>query len=221
MNRLSDRMLHAIQAAGTNQARLAKACGTQPTTIRDIVVKQTEPRFRLLFKIAEALNVSPLWLAKGEGRMRLEKPSETLPRGELFVVPVKGVCSAGRWAEAPATSDVSTEELMIPEQRYSELFGLTVSGDSMDKIYADGTILICCPLSIYTSQVRDGDHVIAQRACAGEYETTVKVISKDLAGRVWLVPESTNASHQAVLAADASAETVEIIAIVVGAYSRR
>lgn len=221
MNRLSDRMLHAIQLAGTNQARLAKACGTQPTTIRDIVVKQTEPRFRLLFKIAEALNVSPLWLAKGEGRMRLVEPSETPPRGELVVVPVKGVCSAGRWAEVPATSDVSTEELMIPEQRYAELFGLTVSGDSMDKHYADGTILICCPLSIYTSQVRDGDHVIAQRVRAGEYETTVKAISKDLAGRVWLAPESTNANHQPFLAADTSAETVEIIAVVVGAYSRR
>lgn len=220
MNRLSDRMLHAIQAAGTNQARLAKACGTQPTTIRDIVVKQTEPRFRLLFKIAKALNVSPLWLAKGEGSMRAE-PSETPSRGDLFVVPVKGACSAVHWSGAPATSDVSTEEMMLPERRYSELFGLTVSGDSMDKHYADGTILICCPLSVYPSKVKDGDHVIAQRARAGEYETTVKSISKDLAGRVWLAPESTNANHQSILSADTSSETVEIIAVVVGAYLRR
>ena len=97
------------------------------------------------------------------------------------------------------------------------IFALKVKGDSMNKLYPDGSYLICCPLEKMPQKLKSGHKVICQRLHAdGLVEATVKEYVETAEG-IFLVPHSTNPEHKPIkLIQDDT--TLTLTAVVIGSY---
>lgn len=71
-----DRVAAAREAAGMNQAQLAKRLGVRHNTLRGWEDDISEPRANRLSMLAGLLNVSMMWLINGEGE-GLDGPDQT------------------------------------------------------------------------------------------------------------------------------------------------
>jgi SOS-response transcriptional repressor LexA len=97
---------------------------------------------------------------------------------QLFVIgQVKaGVfAEAWRWPEEDWEGFTGRADLGVPVQ---QRFGLRVSGDSMNQVYPDGTILEC--IEYDGRDIESGKRVIVQRTKVdGSVEATVKELVRD------------------------------------------
>lgn len=76
---LKDRLRIAMEAAGMNQAALARACGvTRPSVSGWLSGKGRFLRGENLLAAANALGISQQWLATGEGSMKPAQHNETV-----------------------------------------------------------------------------------------------------------------------------------------------
>lgn len=146
-----------------------------------------------------ALGVSFEWLQTGEGRGPGAKPPVAEIEG-LDLVPIIGEVQAGSWREAV---ELPPEEWRyVPAQadpRYPGVprFALVLRGPSMDKLYPDGTVLICVKLIDLGRDPVPGEKVICQRRdLAGLMEATVKELVAEKDGSFWLWPRSNHPAHQ-------------------------
>lgn len=154
--------------------------------------------------------VSPYWLMTGEGPVtggpvRGESPeAEADPFIDLSVAPrlrVLGEVSAGAWLEVDpiAPYDAPLFEVPVPlDPQYprGKLFGLIVRGSSINKIAADGDVLVCLDLSAGFDVAQD-DLVIVERRRAQEglREVSAKRIRRKHA-TIEFWPESTDPRWQ-------------------------
>lgn len=134
-----------------------------------------------IVKLAKALKVSPSYIMGIED----EQPQlETLP---VKKIPVVSKISAGL--------PIYSEENLIDYiyfatnklNSYKEEFGLKVSGDSMDKIFQDGDIVVVEKDSI----VENGQLGVVM---INSYNATVKRIRYN-GDQIILIPESNNTNH--------------------------
>lgn len=204
--------------AGKNQRQLSIEVGVAPTTIADMRTGKTEPKYTTVFRIAEALGVDAVWLATGKGAPHMISADVLIDLTEVVVV---GAVQAGIFTETLATD--GDQRFAVPKLPFPDVFGLEVRGDSMDLIYPPGSYVICAPLMSYTRQVKSGDHVVISRERRGEHEYTLKEITRDLAGRTWLNPKSSNPVHQPIMLAgdEDGAGVVSIHSVVVSEYRIR
>lgn len=72
MNTLGKRLLTARKLSGLTQAELTKKSGVSQQLISRIENDKVESTTEV-FKLADALNVNPRWLATGDGEMESEK----------------------------------------------------------------------------------------------------------------------------------------------------
>lgn len=70
MNKFAERLRYARQLQGLTQAALAKACGLSQGAIANYEGKSRQSA-KEIFRLAEALRVSPIWLSQGMGPMEL------------------------------------------------------------------------------------------------------------------------------------------------------
>lgn len=175
------------KASGHTQQSLADVMGVEQPTVQRWESGKREPSLKQLVDLAEILGVEP-------GRL-LGDTSATPLGPRLFV---KGTVAAGVWREAMELPEV--EWITFTGRAGIEVptdyrFGLRVEGDSMDQVYPEGTILEC--VSVFSGiDAAPGRRVIALRTNAsGMVEATVKELV-DVSGELWLVPRSSNPSHQ-------------------------
>ena len=143
---------------------------------------------------------------------------------------IKGYVQAGLWEDPDLTSH---EELgLVPvigaAAKYKNVFTLIVNGDSMDKVFSEGTYLICVHYSDYKEEIVNGDKVIVEADSFGLYETTVKEFHRDVKGNIWLRPCSYNDKYKpyplpdgmdtSVTIGRRTIEEIRIIAVVKGSY---
>lgn len=193
------------------QAELASLVGVEQPTVQRWEAGKREPDFAQLFRLAEALDVSPGTLIE---------PEIAAPMGpRLFV---KGEVVAGVWREAFELPADQWETFTGRADVLADLdhrFGLRVIGDSMNTIYPEGTILDCVS-TFGHAEVAPGKRVIVVRTnLDGETEATVKELQEQ-DGELWLVPRSHNPMHLPFKLGDEAPGIVEtrIAAVVVGAY---
>ncbi len=147
-------------------------------------------------------------------------------------IQIHGSVQAGHWAEAVELQPYERETITIPRpDGHETYFGLTVKGQSMNREYPEGTILICVPIWDYDHPIESGDHVIVHRHDGGGMtEATVKEFVLDDLGRYWLWPRSTDPEfqqpieikHEQLTAQDcACTADVQITAIVVADFRVR
>lgn len=139
-----------------------------------------------------------------------------------------GDAAAGQWREAfewprdewlPLSFSIRDDRYPATQRR-----ALRIRGDSMDALYPDGSFVIFVRLADIGRKVVTGDRVVALRHRQGLIEATVKEYLKDQKGRRWLLPRSSNPSHQAIALGPSgedgeSADEVEIFGLVVGSQT--
>jgi SOS-response transcriptional repressor LexA len=164
-------------------------------------------------RYARFFRVKPEWLLYGKS----EGITVTELGPRLFVV---GEVAAGVFAEAWRRDESQWEAFTgrpDVDAPLKDRFGLAVSGDSMNQVYPEGTILECV-WYFGDKIIPDGKRVIVQRTKKnGTLEATVKELVRDENGIEWLVPRSSNPVHQAFRGDQPGEEIarVEIIAVVV------
>lgn len=154
--------------------------GLAYTTVRSILERGVfNAKVENVIKICKGLNIKP------EEIMDIEQPQiETLP---VKKIPVVSKISAGL--------PIYSEENLIDYIYFAtnklnsdkEEFGLKVSGDSMDKIFQDGDIVVVEKDSI----VENGQLGVVM---INGYNATVKRIRYN-GDQIILIPESNNSSH--------------------------
>lgn len=154
--------------------------GLAYTTVRSILERGIfNAKVENVIKICKGLNIKP------EDLMEIERPVvETMP---VKKIPVVSQISAGL--------PIYSEENLIDYIYFAtnklnadkEEFGLKVSGDSMDKIFQDGDIVVVEKDSV----VENGQLGVV---LINGYNATVKRIRYN-GDQIILIPESNNSSH--------------------------
>lgn len=165
--------------AGSIKA-FSEEIGLAYTTVRSILERGVfNAKVENVIKICKGLNIKP------EEIMDIEQPQlETLP---VKKIPVVSKISAGL--------PIYSEENLIDYIYFAtnklnadkEEFGLKVSGDSMDKIFQDGDIVVVEKDSV----VENGQLGVV---LINGYNATVKRIRYN-GDQIILIPESNNSSH--------------------------
>lgn len=144
---------------------------------------------------------------------------------EAKKIKVIGFVQAGVWREAIQWDENDYYSMYIPGAEQYEgknLYALEVRGESMNKVYPEGSCIICMPIFEYDKEIKSGLKVICQRTnpSTGEVEATVKeyVMTED--GSVYLVPHSTNPAFTSCRMDTGECGETEITAVVIGSYKK-
>lgn len=217
-----ERLRQARKAAGFETAAdAARAIGEHPQNVRDNEADRRGITPEKAELYARAFRVSAAWLLFGAEDHATASVAPA--RDDLRMVGVVGEVRAGAWQEIPAEQPEPVEfvPVALPEYARASLFALTVVGRSMDRHYADGSIVVVCPA--HEAGIREGDHVVVRRWRGGLAETTLKEVVVEPGG-VALWPRSSDPAYQTPIRLQAvrdADEGPEIIGVVVGSFSAR
>lgn len=206
---MADRLQAAREAFGFSSARsAAQAFGWKESTYGAHENGQNGFNPETARKYARAFNVSAAWLLTGEGRGPARLPG-------VRYVRVLGDVQAGVWRESnewPADDQFGIAIPDEPELERARLFALEVRGNSMDRIYPAGTIVVCVAAVSQRQLVAGKRYVVERIRADGHRETTLKTVSADQDGRLWLVPESNDPRFSAALPVRGEeGETIRVI----------
>ena len=152
----------------------------------------------------------------------------TARNSSIKQIAVVGAVQAGVFKEVMEYQDKSNA-VSVPLGKYenSNVFALDVRGPSMNREYAEGSILVCVPLLELQDPLVSGDHVIVHRTtAAGSVEATCKELKIDLDEKTaWLWPRSDHPEHQVPIHIpwnqhlpdkhEHEGDTIEIVAVVI------
>ncbi|MGE6359152.1 LexA family transcriptional regulator [Staphylococcus capitis] len=163
-----------------DRKKLSDGLKVKYTTLSDWINAKTYPRIDKIELLADYFNVTKADLVEDKERQALE----TLP---VKKIPVVAKISAGL--------PIYSEENLIDYIYFAtnklnsdkEEFGLKVSGDSMDKIFQDGDIVVVEKDSV----VENGQLGVVM---INGYNATVKRIRYN-GDQIILIPESNNTNH--------------------------
>lgn len=183
----SNRIRTVRLARGLSLEALAELSGISISYLSRMEVGDRNVSVKNLSKLAKALGV-------GQG--------ELIELGTITgTVTVMGHLQAGEWDESPQWPEDEWYEVSVPEHpAYKAVprYGAVVRGQSMNRIYPEGTVLIWTALSDTGEEMRDGSrYVVERKGLDGKYEMTVKTYRLAPDGREWLVPESDDPAFQA------------------------
>lgn len=122
------------------------------------------------------------------------RPAELIERLPERAVRVRGHVQAGAWSESPEWPEAEQFDIALAaddaHQRFP-FFAVMVRGNSMDRVYREGDILIVSDFQKRPEDLVAGRRYVVERINPdGLYETTVKTLAKDSDGKLWLIPES-------------------------------
>jgi len=178
-----------MQAQNTNPKRLAKEAGVGATYVRDIIEgRSLDPKTGKLAQIAKALGCT---LDELLGKGSSVEPIHTTQ------IEVRGDVQAGAWREAIEWPQADWYAITVPlDVAFAGLhrYGLLVKGDSMDKVFPDGSVVVVINLIDLGRMPQTGEiAVVVQRSkTSNEFEATVKAVQVLDSGEIILWPQSTN-----------------------------
>jgi SOS-response transcriptional repressor LexA len=236
MRRWVEALCHFL---GTSSTTLARAAGIAPSTLNRFLNNPTA-KHRLSATTIDKIQDAGEKIHAIVGPQTLDarpRTANTKRRGlSKTVVPVTfyrrpatvrvvGRVQAGLWQEAmewPADEHYIAPMFLRGIRDPKKIFGLEVSGESMNELYPDGSILACIKLYDIDRPPQAGERVIVQRRQPnGLVESTVKQLDIDKHGRAWLVPRSNDPEFQGAWRIDSQTlrgEDIEVVAIVVGSH---
>jgi transcriptional regulator with XRE-family HTH domain len=203
---MKNRIKELREKLDLSQDDLAQATGTSAQQIGRLEMGKRKLTTDWMQRLAPALNAKPSDL------MEIESTHHRIK--------LQGEVQAGRW-RGRDESDVELEYFDIPlPEAYAQLrpYALRVVGPSMNNLYPEGTILICCHLEDLNEQPIPGKrYIIDDIDPADGIETTVKEFVLDESGRPWAWPRSSHPLHQEPVALDEgrNGHTIQIKARVV------
>lgn len=204
---------------GRNKAGLAKALGLPAPRISDIIKGRRGINALESKRIADYLQMNIADVVDNlEGRPSVGGAPAPVK------IPVVGSVAAGVWREALEVPEYDWEyvpAILNPKLESLPSFALRVSGASMDKVFPNGTILICIKffdMELISRGPETGDYVIVQqRNSNGLVEATCKQLEVE-DGQAWLWPRSTRPEFQTPIKVEDNGEEDSVLlhALVVG-----
>ena len=213
-----------INALGTTERAVSIAAFGHHRGISQIR-RHGNPGIETLRRLAASLQVSPGFLAYGEGEER--GPAAPMPAphrpGRAILLPIAGEVAAGQWLEVDAAVDAPahTAQPLAADPRWpaEAQFAVVVRGTSINRVAPDGAVLGCVDTRQIHYQAQDGDLLIIQRTRheGRDMERTAKRYRR--AGeRFELWPDSTDTRHRPLIidpqADEGEGTSVEIIGLV-------
>lgn len=142
---LGERIRDARKKSGISQVDLAKRVGVSQPAVANWESGVHDPRRLMIAKIADALQVSPLWLASGARSAAEEDkhPAAAYIRRPLQHTPVISFADAARLYEDPETDPHAVAEDYIPVTSGAEkLFALFVDDEAVDLAFPKDTLVV-------------------------------------------------------------------------------
>ncbi len=212
-------IIQKLSETGFTQLALAKYMDLDPTIINKIVKGKRGIKAEEADKIRTFFNDILTEDA-------IKAHNVQLVSGSPSTVPLIGNVQAGAYIEAFELEPMEHLPIIGELTKYKNTFALRVLGDSMDKVYPEGTLLICQQLSDMAADLRDGHRVIVKKRATGDlFEVTVKEYSHDGHQKV-LTPLSHNPKYKKQRISNgnidlhqAGAPDLEVWAVVIAAYS--
>ncbi|KXV17116.1 LexA family protein [Gluconobacter oxydans] len=193
--------------------------------IRDMRRRGHPPRSDKLAALAQVLEVSPASLVEVlEGRTSTVAPIHTTQ------IEVRGDVQAGVWREAIEWPAVDRYAITVPidtAYRGFHRYGLKVCGQSMNKVFPEGSVVVVINFGDLGRMPKTGDFVVAVQRCSktDQFEATVKAVQIRDDGTVILWPQSWDPAFQTPVVLpphdgsdNAGVPDVAIQALVVGSY---
>jgi len=224
---VADQIEKRMQELGIKPKRLALDAGVGPTYVRDLLSGHSrEPKAGKLRQIAFALgctleDLMPTSESSGRESVRPVAVSKVMVRGDV---------QAGVWREAVEWPRSDWYAITAPaDTAYPGMprYGLLVRGESMNKIFPDGSVVVVINFCDLGRNPATGDLVVAiQRSTTtGEFEATVKAVQILDNGDAILWPQSTDPDFAVPIrvprrdgAHDAGMPEIAIQALVVASY---
>ena len=122
---------------------------------------------------------------------------------EMQGVVVRAIAEGGRWREAFDLRRQEQYEALLPVSAAHQscgAFGVEVHSPGFERVFPDGTILVCIPFPQFKGELRSGRRLIVQHVIGKRLEITVRELEIDALNRAWLWPRSDHPEHQAPIA---------------------
>ena len=215
-----------IQQSKRSPRDISLKAGLGATAVRDILRGQSKnPGTGTIIAIAKELQVDPQRFVVGQIN---NERSHSLTGGEFLgpvgrKIPILGEVRAGVF-HSLSEPEGPDDWLYFDDPNYANrtVAALKVVGNSINEIYADGTIILYVPIA--ETEIYVGDLVIVRRNLSGLTETTIKEIQPDGSGRWKLCPRSTDPRFQEPIIISRSYDAdhgAEIVGVVIGSYAKR
>lgn len=154
------RIEHALEAKGIAAATASRIAGKSVTFIRDLRTKpDVIPGVDSIMALAEALEVSPAWLAYGIGGDDLAST--------IGSIPLVGAVSGGVWRDVDGLDqDEKPPSPFLPDPRWpaDKQFALRVEGESINRIARDGDLIAVVAIEALEKPLANGALVIVEEA---------------------------------------------------------
>jgi len=215
-----------LAALDLSEREACRRAGVNPQTIQNIRDGH-QPSVDKVVKLAAALETSVADLLGPVGNPLKDRPSAATLVDHLVVITIIGEAQVGHWLEAAEWETSDRMPISVPVDALyarNSRFALRVVGPGMNKIYPDGTILVCVPLAELGRMPEDRERVIVhRRSREGLIEVSVREVVIQPDGSVELWPRSHHPAHKVPLKVanmrlGESEPALEITAIVIGSY---
>lgn len=151
------------------------------------------------------------------GRLFGVKPTEVIEKQAqdgFRMVEVEGTVAAGAWAESHVFD--SQDRTYVPVPNNPDFANLTlyarkIEGQSMNLIYAEGSMVVLSRLLQRPGEIIAGKRYHVRRTRGDLTEETIKKLVRAGDGSYWLQPESNSPEFAAFPLEGANGETVELI----------
>ncbi len=195
---MANRIKALMKERNLSRDDVADGIGAHPITVSKLISGKMKLTQEWMEKFAQVFGVTPPEI--------ITAPSTTR------IVQVRSFVQAGVWEAHSEWQEDDFYEVAIPDDpafRQYDLFGSETRGPSMNRRYPERTVLIHTNLAQTGGPLEIGKRYIVEREKPdGTRETTVKTLSKDESGRLWLMPESTDPRFQAPIPVDEDLDSV-------------
>lgn len=213
MNRLRE----FREKAGLSQTRLGELVGTSQATINRIERSKAKLTKEWAMKLAPALNTT--------ARELMFSDSTEGGLTGVSILTVEGVSEAGMFRDISLMQHDDEEDRPTitvardPRFGHAHQYALLVSGDSMNKLFASGSYVVCVDFADSGLPLKAGMILHVERRQGALVETTIKQFAVRKGSR-WLDPCSTNPAHKPIALDHQDDTEVVVRGVVTGSYTR-
>lgn len=208
---MRNRIKELRELRGWSQDDLAEKVGTTNQQIGRLENGERKLSLDWMERLAKPLRVAIPELIDISGQMKIIRLIGNVQAG-IFQMPLEEQPYDGEWISIPLDDGIMK----------CRPYALKVMGPSMNRVYAEGTVLVCCHLEDLQEEPISGKrYIIEDQNEFGQVEVTVKEFVIDENGRPWAWPRSSDPAWQEPVALDVGkrGHTIRVRARVV--YSMR
>jgi len=196
-----------LKAAGVSQAELAR--------------QLTQALGRSIDRAAVNKMVTGDRSIKADEMLEITRILQSAPPGQtrgVRSVRVAAYVQAGYWAETWEWADDEQYDVAVPDEPQLagfKLYAAETRGPSMNRRWPERTVVVFTDVDETHESPTPGKRYVVQRLRPdGQREHTVKLLHRDEAGKLWLIPESSDPLFQAPISLEDGTGGEDIVAII-------